>query len=146
MKIRAAVIAVAAFFLTFCSSPVPVHVGPPYVPAQVITISNPDYGDGDPIAGRVAFVQMQCIDCHQVAADSTLPRGRRAVAGPLLSGLRARTPEDVGGRIRDASTGTNQELFDRTMKDYAQPLTPQQLVDIVAYLRRPELGRTRGES
>ena len=146
MKIRAAVFPVAALFLTFCSSPVPVHMGPRYVPAGVVAISNPDYGGGDPIAGRLVFIQMQCIDCHQVAADPGLPRGRRAAAGPLLSGLRTTTPEAVGNRIRDASTGMDQELFDRTMKDYAQPLTPQQLVDIVAYLRRPELGRTRGES
>ena len=129
-----------------CSSPVPVHIGPQYVPAQIITVGNPDYGSGDPIAGRSAFIQMQCIDCHQVAADPGLPRGRRAVAGPLLSGLRSKTPDDVGGRIRDASTGSDQELFDRTMKDYAQPLTAQQLVDIIAYLRRPELGHRGGES
>jgi len=145
MKIRAAV-PVAAVFLAFCSSPVPVHIGPQYVPAQIITVGNPDYGSGDPIAGRSAFIQMQCIDCHQVAADPGLPRGRRAVAGPLLSGLRSKTPDDVGGRIRDASTGSDQELFDRTMKDYAQPLTAQQLVDIIAYLRRPELGHRGGES
>ena len=145
MKTRGAV-SVAAVFLAFCSSPVPIHVGPQYVAPQIITISNPDYGGGDPIAGRSAFIQMQCIDCHQVAADPGLPRGRRAIAGPQLSGLRSKTPDDVGGRIRDRSTGSDEELFDRTMKDYAQPLTTQQLVDIVAYLRKPELARTRGES
>jgi len=136
----------AAVFLTFCSSPVPVHFGPSYVPAQVVTISNPEYSGGDPIAGRHAFIQMQCIDCHQVAADPGLPRGRRAIAGPQLSGLRAQEPREVGDRIRDKSTGADQELFDKTMKDYARPLTAQQLVDVVAYLRRPERGHTGGES
>jgi mono/diheme cytochrome c family protein len=145
MKISTAVL-LAAIVLPSCSSPVPIHVGPRSVPPQVITFSSPDYGSGDPIAGRHEFIQMQCIDCHQVAADPALPRGRRAVAGPLLSGLRAKTPDDVGDRIRDKSTGADQDLFDRTMKDYAQPLTAQQLVDIVAYLRRPELGRSGGQS
>jgi len=125
--------------LTACTTPVPVHFGVHHASAPVVAVSNPSFADGDPIAGRRAFIAMQCIDCHRVAEDPELPLGRRAIAGPLLSGLGTRTPGEVANRITSSKTGADQELFERTMKDYAQPLTARQLVDIVAYLRNPKL-------
>ena len=125
--------------LTACTTPVPVHFGVHHASAPVVAVSNPSFAEGDPAAGRRAFIAMQCIDCHRVAEDPELPLGRRAIAGPLLSGLGTRTPGEVANRITSSKTGADQELFERTMKDYAQPLTARQLVDIVAYLRNPKL-------
>lgn len=124
--------------LAYCSTSVPIHFGPHRGAASVFAISNPDLEEGDALAGRRAFIALQCIDCHRVEEDPALPRGRRAIAGPLLSGLNRYSSRDVANRITSSKTGTDQELFDRTMKDYAQPMTARQLVDIVAYLRNPK--------
>lgn len=124
-----------------CATPVTVRFGTHTARAPVVAISNPTFEEGDPLAGRRAFVGMQCIDCHRVAEDPALPRGRRAVAGPELRGLGHRAPQEVARRITSRETGAGEALFDRTMKDYAQPLTARQLVDIVAYLRSPKLHR-----
>ena len=133
-EILAASLAVAAA----CSIPVAVRFGTHTAAAPIVAISNPSLADGDATAGRRAFIAMQCIDCHRLAEDPELPRGRRAVAGPLLSGLSRYAPNDLASRITSRSTGASQELFDRTMKDYAQPLSARQLADIVAYLRNPK--------
>ena len=125
-----------------CATPVPIHFGVHGRSAPVVAISNPGFGDGDPIAGRRAFIALQCIDCHRVAEDVQLPRGRRAIAGPILSALNRYTPNELAKRITSRSTGIDEELFDRTMKDYAQPIAARQLVDVVAYLRNP---RVQGE-
>ncbi|HLJ73881.1 MAG TPA: c-type cytochrome [Thermoanaerobaculia bacterium] len=134
--------ALLALFGTGCSTPVPIRFGAHHSPAPVVAFSNPRFDDGDAIAGRRAFIAMRCIDCHRVAGDTELPLGRRAIAGPLLSGLDRRTPVEVANRITSSKTGSDQELFDRTMKDYAQPMTARQLVDIVAYLRNPRMPRS----
>jgi mono/diheme cytochrome c family protein len=134
---------IAVLLLASCSTPVAIRFGPHArsSPSTPLAISNPSFSDGDPAAGRRAFIEMQCIDCHRVSEDPSLPRGRRAIAGPLLGGLREKAPQYVAERITSRSTGEAEELFDRTMKDYAQPMTARQLVDIVAYLRqRPPAG------
>lgn len=121
--------------LPACATPIPVHFGVHARPAPVVAISNPAFSDGDAAAGRRAFIEAQCIDCHRVAEDPNLPRGPRAAAGPILHDLRARTAKEVARAITSRSTGGNENLFGSTMQDYAQPLTARQLVDIVAYLR-----------
>lgn len=118
-----------------CATPVPVHFGVHQQRAPFVAISNPSLADGDPIAGRRAFVEVRCVDCHRVADDPELPRGLRAIAGPVLPQMSRLPAETVANRITSRATGASEELFDRTMKDYAQPLTARQLVDIVAYLR-----------
>lgn len=129
----------ALLLLASCATPVPIRFGAHQASAPVVAISNPKFADGDAIAGRRAFIAAQCVDCHRVAEDSALPRGRRAIAGPLLSGLGRYAPGEVASRITSRSTGASEELFERTMKDYAQPLTARELVDIVAYLRNPKV-------
>ena len=128
-----------ACLLVACSTPVQVRFGAHKASAPIVAFSNPGLADGDPLMGRRTFIAMQCIDCHRVAEDPTLLGGRRAIAGPQLSALKRYTPAQLAGRITSRSTGIDQELFDRTMKEYAQPMTARQLVDIVAYLRNPNL-------
>ena len=134
--------ALLALIALGCATPVPIRFGAHRSPAPVVAFSNPRFDDGDPVAGRRAFIAMQCIDCHRVAEDAELPLGRRAMAGPLLAGLGRYTAVEVANRITSSKTGADQELFDRTMKDYAQPMTARQLVDIVAYLRNPRMPRS----
>ena len=128
--------------LTACATPVPVRFGGRGHRAPAVAVNNPDFADGDAIAGRYAFIDMQCIDCHRVAEDPRLPRGARAVAGPQLAHLNRYTPKHLAQRITSSSTGSGEALFDRTMKDYAQPITARKLVDVVAYLRNPHLPAT----
>jgi mono/diheme cytochrome c family protein len=125
--------------LTFCSTPIGVRFGTHRVKAPVVAFTNPSFEDGDRLAGRREFIAMQCVDCHRVAEDAELPRGLRAIAGPQLSGLSRYTPVELANRITSRTTGASEELFDKTMKDYAQPMTARQLVDIVAYLRNPRM-------
>jgi mono/diheme cytochrome c family protein len=125
-----------------CATPVPVRWGVHQQRAPVVAISNPDLQDGDPVAGRRTFISMRCIDCHRVAGDPELPLGLRAIAGPVLPAMNRTSAEQVANRITSRATGASEELFDKTMKDYTEPLTARQLVDIVAYLRqvRPAKG------
>lgn len=127
--------------LAACATPIPIHVGGHSHRAPVVAVNNPDFADGDPIAGRHVFIDTQCIACHRVAEDPGLPRGARAVAGPQLAHLNRYTPRQLAQRITSSSTGAGETLFDRSMKDYAQPLTARKLVDVVAYLRNPRLPR-----
>ncbi|HEX9160216.1 MAG TPA: c-type cytochrome [Thermoanaerobaculia bacterium] len=112
--------------------------------APVVAMSNPSFAQGDVLAGRRAFIAAQCIDCHRVAEDPSLPLGRRAIAGPVLQNLKRYSSQELAQRITSRDTGASEELFSRTMKDYAQPLTARQLVDIVAYLRLIKPDRTAG--
>lgn len=123
--------------LTACAAPVSVRFGPHQIGAPVSMLNNPSLWDGDPVAGRAAFIAGRCVDCHRVAEDPTLPRGARAIAGPLLENIARATPREVADRIRNRSTGRGETLFDKEMSDYAQTITARQLVDIVAYLRQP---------
>jgi mono/diheme cytochrome c family protein len=123
--------------LSSCSTPVPVRFGAHQATAPVVAISNPSFADGDVLQGRRTFIAVRCIDCHRVAEDPALPLGRRAIAGPQLRQLGLLSAKEVARRITSRSTGADQELFERTMKDYAQPMTARQLVDVVAYLRNP---------
>jgi len=125
-----------------CTAHIPVRFGAHQHRAPVVAFANPDFADGDAAAGRRLFIDTQCIDCHRVAEDPNLPRGARAIAGPLLAGLDHYAPKDLAVRITSRTTGADEALFDKTMKDYAQPLNAHQLVDLVAYLRNPKPPRT----
>jgi mono/diheme cytochrome c family protein len=125
--------------LTYCSTPVPVHFGVHRQSAPAVTIPDPAFDDGDPVAGRRAFIALGCIDCHRVAKDAELPTGRRAEAGPLLRGLSRYAPNQLARLITSRNAGSEEGPSDRMMKDYAQSITARQLVDIVAYLRNPPM-------
>ncbi len=122
-----------------CSTHVPIRFGAHQARAPIIAISNPSLDEGDPVAGRRAFIATQCIDCHRVDGDRGLPAGRRSIAGPVLKDLNSYPAKEVAARITSRTTGVDEELFGRTMKDYAQPMTARELVDIVAYLRLPRI-------
>jgi cytochrome c553 len=128
---------IAAALAMACATPVPIRFGT-HAAAPVVAFSSPSFADGDPIAGRRTFIDLRCIDCHRVAEDPELPEGRGSMTGPLLSAMNQHPPRYIADRITSRQTGANVDLFDRTMKDYAQPMSARQLVDVVAYLRNPK--------
>lgn len=125
-----------------CDNPIRVKVGTHTAGVPVYAMSNPSFIDGDPTAGRRAFIDLRCIDCHRVAEDPHLPRGPSAAAGPVLGGLHRYAAAEVGKRIVSTSTGKDKEYMGRTMRDYTTSITARQLVDVVAYLRNPRLPRS----
>src|SRR5207237_9138722 len=115
-----------------------VSIGPKYAIGRPIYFKdNPSLADGDRKAGRRAFIDARCTDCHRVADDPALPLGPRAVAEPPLAELDRYTPKALSDHIRDRNTGKDVALYNREMGEYVERLSARQLVDIVAYLRDP---------
>jgi mono/diheme cytochrome c family protein len=105
--------------------------------APAVVVNNPSLWQGDAKAGRRVFINHSCIECHRVEEDPALPPGRRSIAGPLLSHLDRYEPSVLADKIVSRRTGESEELFEKTMADFAQPLSARQLADVVAYLRHP---------
>jgi len=125
--------------LTACDGPIRFKFGTKTAGLPGFIVPNPSLIEGDAIAGRRAFIELQCIDCHRVAEDPHLPRGPRAAAGPVLAGLNHYPAIEVAKSIFNTRTGKDQDYLGRTMKDYTERMTARQLVDVVAYLRNPRL-------
>jgi hypothetical protein len=97
---------------------------------------------GDPGVGRVAFVELECNKCHEVAGDDF---GTRPVAnaGPQLGTAHAEwSPSEIAGAIVLPSHTISDEpgpwkaTAVSSMTDYSG-MTVRQLEDIIAYLRTP---------
>jgi len=117
------------------------------------TVETPDYRttmlllpEGQPEAGRDAFVSLGCFSCHAVAWDKELPAPVSATPGPQLGldlgklgpgGLATSIvapSHDVPEKYRSPATGNRSP-----MTDYSGVMTIRQLADIVAYLERQGL-------
>lgn len=101
--------------------------------------------DGDPAAGRVAFITLQCSRCHTVAgADLPAPHAdplqRLALGGQVA---RLRTYGDLLTAIvhpaRELSdllpAAQRQQLKQSPMPSFNDTMTVRQLVDLVAFLQ-----------
>ena len=101
--------------------------------------------DGDPEAGRQAFLSLQCHSCHDVGGD-TLPaapdRQRTIVQlggpvgvvktyGQLVSAIIYPSHKITGNQHKDLVSRDGESL----MRDYNDTMTVQQMIDIVAYLQ-----------
>ncbi len=123
------------------------------------TVETPDHKatmlmlpEGQPEAGRDAFISLGCRSCHTVAWDRELPAPVSAVRGPELgvdlgkpgSGDLATSivapSHDIAEKYRPPSGGTVSR-----MGDYSEVMTVRQLADIVAYLERQGL-KTRAKT
>jgi mono/diheme cytochrome c family protein len=118
---------------------VKIGLGPKYAGAVPIIYlkDNPSLSEGDRVAGRRAFIDSRCTDCHRVAEDPHLPLGPRAVTQPPLAELDRYAPRALYDHIIDRNTGKGVALYNREMSEYVERLSARQLVDIVAYLREP---------
>jgi len=84
---------------------VKIGFGPKYAGAVPLYIKdNPSLSDGDRIAGRRAFIDAKCIDCHRVAEDPHLPEGPRAVTEPPLANMDRYVPQTLYDHIIDRNT------------------------------------------
>lgn len=108
--------------------------------------------EGQPEAGRDAFVSLGCTSCHAVAWDNELPAPVSASPGPELGLDVAKL--GPGGLATSVVAPSHQiaekyrSSIDRSrspMTDYSAVMTIRQLADIVAYLERQGL-ETRARS
>lgn len=98
---------------------------------------------GDPVAGRAAFVALGCTSCHGVEGDGGLRAPASANPGPTLgrpplrhAGVVASAIVSPSHQVRPSvAAGLEGELS--PMGDYSEILTVRQLVDVVAYLLAP---------
>lgn len=100
---------------------------------------------GDPAAGRRAFLDLGCASCHRVVGEQDLPMPVSAHPGPFLGAVLAgREPGGLASSIVSPSHQVPENLRRTTedelspMGDYTQVMTVRQLADLVAYLRSIE--------
>lgn len=101
--------------------------------------------EGDAIAGREAFIYMQCYQCHTIAGDSTLPTLDDQQPYVELGGkvTRVKTYGELVTAIINPShklaDGYAEELVSEdgvsNMYNYNRYMTVQELVDIVMFLQ-----------
>lgn len=106
---------------------------------------------GDPVAGRKAFVALECYACHAVDGEAfpeatNVPRG----TGPDLTGMGSHHPAEYfaesimnPNRVIVLGPGhTGADSFSK-MPSYADVMSVNQLIDVVAYLKSLGTGERR---
>ena len=102
--------------------------------------------EGDPAAGREAFMELRCTVCHPVTGDEDLPAPVSATRGPQLAPPAGATDttrlaSSIVAPSHIISSGISAETKDRLtgvlspMGDFSSIMTVRQLTDLVAYLR-----------
>ncbi len=99
--------------------------------------------DGDPKAGREAFVKLECYKCHEVKSEH-FPRAPKGpdTAGPELTGMGGMHPVEY---LAESILNPNAVIVMgpgytgpdglSIMPDYSEALTVRDLIDLVAYLK-----------
>lgn len=101
--------------------------------------------EGDPIAGREAFIYMQCYQCHTIAGDDTLPTlddqepyvelggkvTRVKTYGELVTAIINPSHKLAEGYAEERVSEDGQS----NMYNYNRYMTVQELIDIVMYLQ-----------
>jgi len=102
--------------------------------------------EGEPDAGRTAFLSLGCASCHTVAWDPDLPAPVSATPGPQLGldvdkiGPGGLATSIVAPSHKVAEEYRRQAGSARSpMTDYTRTMTIRQLADLVAYLQRQGL-------
>jgi hypothetical protein len=129
---------IAILFAAACAGPRAAVVTPVTSSPSISPHGNTiDLAAGDPAAGRATFVERQCHACHRVPEDASLPVFEGAWDGPVLGDLGDASAEAVAWRIVTRTRLAPESVFESEMVDAASGMTERQLVDLVAYLRRP---------
>jgi mono/diheme cytochrome c family protein len=108
--------------------------------------------EGEPQAGRQAFLDLKCVVCHRVTGESAFPAPVSVSQGPTLDGALQRRPfSELAAAIvlpsHAMSLKTSEQIKQRPdgalspMPDFSRIMTVRQLADLLAYLR--SLGTAR---
>jgi hypothetical protein len=104
------------------------------------------FPDGNPNSGQTVFMQMECYSCHHITIPGAKLPAKPAGIGPDLSPGYAQLPKEYlaeaiikahtvvaapGYVVKDGLAG---------MGNYNHFLTVQELIDLVAFLKRPQEG------
>jgi cytochrome c553 len=96
--------------------------------------------EADAVKGRDDFVKYRCNVCHSVA-------GQKPAATVPLRDLSREKPEAVANLIVARTHLAPEALFDQmAMSSAASQLSQRELMDIVAYLRRPSAAAQKRQS
>jgi len=109
--------------------------------------------EGDPQAGRAAFVKFECFKCHAVRGQQFPAAPKKDIdVGPELTGMGGgrHPPEyfaqsilDPNAVILDEPGYTGPDGKSR-MPDYNDTMSVRELIDVVAYLGSLKSGETPG--
>ena len=97
---------------------------------------------GDPVAGKQAFVELQCWACHRVVGHPDVPQPVSVPPGPavdadmgrVLSGVIA-TSIVIPSHSISGKEGPWEESELSPMGDYTDEMTVRQLIDLVAFIK-----------
>ena len=105
---------------------------------------------GDPAKGRAVFQKLECYSCHEVRGERFPAPTEAGRAGPELSMMAALHPPEYfaesiinPGAVIERDRGYAAPDGSSKMPSYAEALTIQETIDLVAYLRqlRPPAGK-----
>ncbi len=117
------------------------QTGPPSYDVMSVTLPQ-----GEPRAGRQAFLDLKCQTCHRVAGERDLQNPAGEIRGPDLDRtLKLRPMSEVAEAIivpsHSMSVKTSAEVRQRLqrtqlspMGDFSRSMTVRQLADLLAYL------------
>jgi mono/diheme cytochrome c family protein len=104
---------------------------------------------GDPVKGRDVFQKLECYSCHEVRGERFPGPTDSARVGPELAGMAQLHPPEYfaesiinPGAVIERGRGYAAADGSSKMPSYADSLTIQETIDLVAYLRelRPPAG------
>ena len=114
-------------------------LGAPVVPAsdatgtQTTSLAELTWPEGDALAGRQAFLDLKCYQCHAVPAATDLAALNEDGPGPVLT-------SDVGNKprlhllVQIVAPGSNREAQASHMGNFSESMTVAQLTDLIAWL------------
>jgi mono/diheme cytochrome c family protein len=96
---------------------------------------------GDPVAGRRAFLALNCNTCHFVAGEPIGAKPPRLPGPQLGKSVALESPQQIADSIAapghriSQKPGSWRRSAGSNMGNYANIMTVRQLMDLVAYLR-----------
>ena len=87
---------------------------------------------GNPVAGQVTYLQ-ECVACHGPEGRGNGPTAARLQPKPANFWERGESTEDK--QIRVVTNGGEAEELSPNMPSFEDALTPQQILDVVAFVR-----------
>ena len=106
---------------------------------DVMTLTLPE---GDPEAGRAAFLALSCTSCHRATGEPEFPDPVSANPGPEIGRYQGQqSPSRLANSIFAPShevswdQGKSREDDLSPMGDFSEAMTVRQFMDLIAYIR-----------